>query len=155
VLGDELPAETVQPTRGCTLESWKKTFYRRHKHYCCNLSGGVALIVWFTTNGMCVKNKSIIHVARASNRKRDCEHDLYCCLLPWCEAFRTWRSGFLIATLPSRFESDPVLFLNPIQSWSAKFLKIISLIQSWSASVKSCIFILPHEAKELLQLFCL
>jgi len=27
--------------------------------YCCNLSGGVALIVWFTTNGMCVKNKNI------------------------------------------------------------------------------------------------
>jgi len=25
--------------------------------YCCNLSGGVALIVWFTTNGMCAKNK--------------------------------------------------------------------------------------------------
>ena len=27
--------------------------------YCCNLSGGVALIVWFTTNGMCAKNKNI------------------------------------------------------------------------------------------------
>jgi len=26
----------------------------------CNLSGGVALIVWFTTNGMCVKNNTII-----------------------------------------------------------------------------------------------
>jgi len=25
----------------------------------CNLSGGVALIVWFTTNGMCAKNKNI------------------------------------------------------------------------------------------------
>ena len=25
--------------------------------YCCNLSGGVALIVWFTTNGMCAQNK--------------------------------------------------------------------------------------------------
>ena len=40
---------------------------------CCNLSGGVALIVWFTTNGMCVKNKTIIYVARASNSKRDCD----------------------------------------------------------------------------------
>ena len=29
------------------------------KEYCCNLSGGVALIVWFTTNGMCAKNKNI------------------------------------------------------------------------------------------------
>jgi len=35
--------------------------------------------------------------------------------------------------------------LNPIQSWSAKFLKIISPIQSWSANVKSCIS--PHGAK--------
>ena len=26
---------------------------------CCNLSGGVALIVWFTTNRMCPKNKNI------------------------------------------------------------------------------------------------
>jgi len=26
---------------------------------CCNLSGGVALIVWFTRNGMCVKNNTI------------------------------------------------------------------------------------------------
>ena len=39
---------------------------------CCNLSGGVALIVWFTTNGMCVKNNTIRYVARASNSKRDC-----------------------------------------------------------------------------------
>ena len=45
--------------------------------------------------------------------------------------------------------------LNPIQSWSAKFLKIISPIQFWFAHVKSCIFILPHEAKTLLELFCL
>ena len=26
---------------------------------CCNLSGGVALIVWFTMNGMCAKNINI------------------------------------------------------------------------------------------------
>ena len=40
--------------------------------YCCNLSGGVALIVWFITNGMCVKNNTIIYVPQASNSKRDC-----------------------------------------------------------------------------------
>jgi len=33
----------------CTLIGW----------FCCNLYGGVALIVWFTMNGMCVKNKNI------------------------------------------------------------------------------------------------
>jgi len=65
---------------------------------CCNLSGGVAFIVWFTTNGMCGKNNTIICVARASNSKRDCKHDLYCCLLPRCEALCTCRSGFPIAT---------------------------------------------------------
>ena len=31
----------------------------RKRRYCCNLSGGVALIVWFTTNGLCAKNKNI------------------------------------------------------------------------------------------------
>ena len=64
----------------------------------CNLSGGVALIVWFILNGICVKNNTIIYAARASNSKRDCEHDLCCCLLPWCEALRTCRLGFPIAT---------------------------------------------------------
>jgi len=37
--------------------------------YCCNLSGGVALIVWFTTNGICVKNNTIMYVARTSNNR--------------------------------------------------------------------------------------
>jgi len=61
-------------------------------------TSGVALIVWLTTNRMCEKNNTIIYVARASNSKRDCEHDLYCCLLPQCEALRTCCSGFPIAT---------------------------------------------------------
>ena len=52
--------------------------------YCCNLSGGVALIMWFTTNGMCVKNKTIIHVARASNSKRDCD------VVALVATFATW-----------------------------------------------------------------
>ena len=54
----------------------------------------------------------------------------------------------------SKSSPDPIK-LSAIQSWSAKFLKIISPIQSWSANVKSCIFILPHKAKYLLELFCL
>ena len=32
-------------------------------NWCCNLSVGVALIVWFTTNGMCEKNNNI-HMRR-------------------------------------------------------------------------------------------
>ena len=62
--------------------------------WCC-----VALIVSFTKNGMCVKNITIIYATRASNSKRDCEHDLYCCLLPRWEALRTCCSGFPIATV--------------------------------------------------------
>jgi len=79
-----------------------KTLYQTNataSSCCCNLPGGVALIVWFTANGMCVKNNTIIYVAWASNCKRDCEHDLYCCLLPRCESFRAYRSGFPIATM--------------------------------------------------------
>jgi len=34
---------------------------------CCNLSGGVALIVWFTRNGMCVKNNTI-HICGANKQ---------------------------------------------------------------------------------------
>jgi len=47
---------------------------------------------------MYVKNNTIIYVEWASNSKRDCEHDLCCCLLPRCEALRTCRSVFPIAT---------------------------------------------------------
>jgi len=68
-------------------------------YHCCNLSGAVAFNVWFTTNGMCVKNNTIVYVARTSNSKRDCEHDLCCCFLPQCETSCTCRSGFPIATV--------------------------------------------------------
>ena len=64
--------------------------------YCCNLSGGV---VWFTTNGMCVKNNTIMYVALTSNNRVISSGDFYCCLLPRCEALRICRSGFPIATL--------------------------------------------------------
>ena len=74
-------------------------FVVKRRGCCCNLSGGVTLIIWFTTNGMCVKDNTIICVARASNSKRDCEHDLYCCLLPRCEALRAYRSGFPKTTI--------------------------------------------------------
>jgi len=58
-----------------------------------------------------------------------------------------WNFSVRVQPWSEKIESDPVLI--------RKILKIASLIQSWSAKVKSCIFILPHEAKELLELFCL
>jgi len=69
------------------------------------------LIVWFATNGMCVKNNTIIYVERASNSKRDCEHDLYCCLLPRFEGLRIYRSGFPIASLPLSYRSPSEIFV--------------------------------------------
>ena len=87
-------------------------FVAKRRRCCCNLPGGVALIVWFTTNGMCVKNNTIMYVARTSNNRvipmewsywvtsnnacepgeqlivlanGDDESDLYCCLLPQCK----------------------------------------------------------------------
>jgi len=44
---------------------------------CCNLSGGVALNVRFTTNGMCAKNNTHIYVARTSNNRVSTTCDLY------------------------------------------------------------------------------
>jgi len=40
-----------------------------------------------------------IYVARTSNNRVISSGDPYCCLLPQCEALRTCRSGFPIATL--------------------------------------------------------
>jgi len=64
----------------------------------CNLSGGVALIVRFTTKGMCAKNKNIYAWREQAIIREIVTHDLSCCLLPRCEALCTCRSGFPIAT---------------------------------------------------------
>ena len=113
------------------------------KRYCCNLSGGVALIVWFTTNGMCAKNKNIcmwreqaiIEWSRWSDlgewplimlvnlvnswlclltvtTRVISSGDLYCCLLPRCEALRTCRSDFPIATIPYIYSKLQVIRLT-------------------------------------------
>ena len=66
-------------------------------------------------------------------------------------AYRRWANCEIFQ---SESSPDPIK-LNPIQSWSAKFLKIISPIQSWTANVKSCAYILPHVVKQQLELFCL
>ena len=55
----------LSESQSCELSDFPITLYLRHRgtgiqrSQCCNLSGGVALIVWFTTNGMCAKNKNI------------------------------------------------------------------------------------------------
>ena len=42
-------------------------FVVKRRGCCCNLSGGVALIVWFTTNGMCGQNNTI-HICGANKQ---------------------------------------------------------------------------------------
>ena len=115
----------------------------------CNLSGGVALIVWFTTNGMCVKNNTIIYVAWASNSKRDCEHDLYCCLLPRCEASRAYRSGFPIATQSTAVREHIFMQSRFINFWAeTTFLlhfyrsDLRNTISSHISSVVVCSFLI-------------
>ena len=76
-------------------------FVVKRRGCCCNLSGGVGLIVWFTTNGICVKNNTIMYVAWTSYNRVISSGDLYCCLLPRCEALCTCRSGFPIAAVAS------------------------------------------------------
>jgi len=61
---------------------------------CCNLSAGVALNMWFTTNRMCVKNNTHVYVTRTSNNRVIMACDLYCCLLPQCEVLRTCHSDY-------------------------------------------------------------
>jgi len=56
-------------------------FFKSLYFYCCNLSGGVALIVWFTTNGMCAKNKNIYAWCKQAIIREIATHALYCCLL--------------------------------------------------------------------------
>ena len=74
-------------------------FVVKRRGCCCNLSGGVALIVWFTTNGICVKNNTIIYVARASNSKRDCGAWSRLLLATTVRSFAHMPLGFPIATL--------------------------------------------------------
>jgi len=49
------------------------------------------------------EEQKYMYVARTSNKRVISSGDLYCCLLPQCEALRTCRSGFPIATVVTKF----------------------------------------------------
>jgi len=93
-----------------TKNVWSVRFVVQRRGCCYNLSGGVALIVWFTTNGMCVKNNTTIYVARASNSKRDCDvvalpiltcERLNVTTSVWKERLRAWSLLLLAAMVGS------------------------------------------------------
>ena len=48
---------------------WSVRFVVKRRWCCCNLSGGIALNVWFTTNGMCVKNNNIYIYMCGANKQ--------------------------------------------------------------------------------------
>ena len=52
---------------------------------------------------MVPEEQKFMYVAQTSNNRVFSSGDLYCCLLPRCEALRTCRSGFPIATQLSFF----------------------------------------------------
>jgi len=56
-----------------------------------------------------------------------------------------WNFSVQVQFWSNKIESEPVLILKIFEN----------PIQSWAAHVKSWIFILPHEAKASLELFCL
>ena len=66
----------------------------RIRYHCCSLSGGVALNVWFTMNGMCAKNNNTYTWREKAIIREIATHDLCCCLLPQCWALRTCYSSF-------------------------------------------------------------
>jgi len=141
------------------------------------------MIVWFTTEGMCAKNKNIrmwreqaiIEWSRWSDlgewpltmlvnlvnswlclrtvtTRVISSGDLYCCLLPRCEALRTCLSGFPIASLSCQFSLRYLFNTQPIlgnvwnflhwnydrQRKTAEWLQNISI---WCISVRECIFL--------------
>jgi len=58
--------------------------------YCCNLSGGVALNMWFTTNGMCVKNNPI-HI-RGANKQQKSDRGVEALPILTCERLNVMTS---------------------------------------------------------------
>ena len=77
--------------------------------YCCNLSGGIALNVWFTTNGMCAKNnnmytwheRAIIEWLQRMNSIVACCHTVKLCAHTAralrSQQYQTWTTTSLFA----------------------------------------------------------
>jgi len=78
------------------ITGWMCDAFAQSISYCCNLSVGVALNAQWLPTG-CARRTTPRYVAQTSNKRVIAAHDLYCCLLPQCEALRTCRSGFPIA----------------------------------------------------------
>jgi len=125
--------------------------------------------VWFTTNGMCVKNNTIIYVARASNKKRDCDVEVLPILT--CEQLnvttsvreerlRAWSLLLLAATVRS-FAHIPLGISDrniANDDGGSVLFALVFILSSWAALItingNSCYFIVnffrPSGTSELL-----
>jgi len=55
----------------------------------------------FITNGMCAKNNTHMYMARTSTNRVISSSDLYCCLLPQCEALcAKWCCDQIVKVVP-------------------------------------------------------
>jgi len=74
-------------------------FVVKRRGCCCNHSAGIGLECAVQHKGNVHEEKHYIFVARTSNNRVISSGDLYCCLLPQCDALCTCHSGFPIATV--------------------------------------------------------
>ena len=96
--------------------------------------------------------------------------DLYCCLLPQCEALRTCLSGFPIATKwccdqdvklswhgPRFFRPGPPIARNiqPITARKPRTFVFFKPARPWPATQLETCLLFPHKSKYLPWLFCL
>jgi len=81
---------------------------------------------WVTSNDACEPGEQLIVLANG-----DDESDLYCCLLPRCEALHTCRSGFPIATLSSPQKIGGMCMQSgAIQTFFSTLFGILALFQT-------------------------
>jgi len=101
----------VQPSQKKNVR--QVPFIAKRKGRCCILSVDIALKVWFITNGICAKSNTQIYVTRTSNNRVISLRDLYCCLLPQCEALctlplelfdRNIRNILLVFRIPNKWK---------------------------------------------------
>jgi len=104
---------------------------------CCNLSGGAALIVWFTTNGMCIKNNTIMYVARTSNNTVEWSRWVIYCYYG-CN-WDSWKWWLVEAKSDRGVEALPILTCEPLNVTT-------SVRGEWSWHVNS-IVACCHSAK--------
>jgi len=80
-------------------------FVVKRRGCCCNLSVVLRWMCDSPQTGCAWRTTPFIYVARTSNNRVIMACELYCCLLPQCEALRICRSGFPIATAPKLLHS--------------------------------------------------